>query len=217
MGGPDVSVARQDMAESAVDRAKAAIRAGDTATALAQVDEILAENRILHDQYGDMCASFLTYIAQQLGEEAVEDAWRHCARDTWEPAVAALRDAGDPAALAEAFALFLKSHRYEFEVVEDDEAWRFEVGWCSSGERMVLEGKVAGNGGDPGGHHRFGSTKRAYEWSDGRRNFPYYDVHSVVWMRLMPKEWGWPALDIEYGPKDHGEVAIQRYVVFKHV
>jgi hypothetical protein len=151
-----------------------------------------------------------------LGEQAVEDAWRHCARDTWELAVAPIRDAGDPALLADAFAMFLKSHRYEFEVLEDDRAWTFEVKWCSSGERMVLEGKVAGSGGDPDGHHRFGSTTKAYEWSDGRTGFSYYDVHSVVWMRLMPREWGWPALDIEYGTKEHGEVAIQRYIVFKH-
>jgi hypothetical protein len=34
-------------------------------------------------------------------------------------------------------------------------------------------------------------------------------------MRQMPREWGWDALNVEYGTKDHGEIAVQRYVVSK--
>ena len=80
---------------------------------------------------------------------------------------------------------------------------------------MVVEGKVADNGGDATGHHRFGSTSRGYEWSLGRPAFPYYDVHSVLWMKLLPAEWGWPVMDIDYDKKSHGEVAITRYIILK--
>jgi hypothetical protein len=34
-------------------------------------------------------------------------------------------------------------------------------------------------------------------------------------MHLQPREWGWPVLDVEYGEKDHGEVAEQRFLIFK--
>jgi hypothetical protein len=80
---------------------------------------------------------------------------------------------------------------------------------------MVVEGKVAGNGGDANGHHRFGSTSQGYPWSLGMEAFPYYDVHSVLWMKELPKEWGFDVMDIDYAKKDHGEVAITRYVLYK--
>jgi hypothetical protein len=78
-----------------------------------------------------------------------------------------------------------------------------------------VQGKVRGAGGDPEGHHRFGATKDAHPWTLGFSNFPYYDVHSAVWMRLQPREWDWPVLDVEYGPKDHGEVAERRFIIYK--
>ncbi len=47
------------------------------------------------------------------------------------------------------------------------------------------------------------------------QNFPYYDVHSALWMKLLPAEWGWDVMDVEYDKKQHGEVAITRYVLYK--
>jgi hypothetical protein len=125
------------------------------------------------------------------------------------------KETGDLEGLAHAFAMFLISHRYDFSVLEDDERWTFEVGFCTSGERMVVEGKVAGTGGETTGHHRFGSTSKAYPWSLGMPAFPYYDVHSVLWMKQLPAEWGWDVMDIDYDRKSHGEVAITRYVLYK--
>ena len=90
-----------------------------------------------------------------------------------------------------------------------------EVHRGTSGERMLIEGKVAGSKGDPNGHRQFGVTEKAYPWTFGFEAFPYYDVHSAVWMHLNPREWGWPVLDVEYGIKDHGDVAEQRFVIYK--
>lgn len=206
---------RPDMSETAATRAMAAIESGRLEEARAAIQQIIAEEKPIHDLYGDMCASFLTFIAEQLEEEAVDEAWRYVADDVWKPVLMHFRDQEDLPGLAQAFAAFLISHRYDFRVFEDEDKWTFEVQFRSSGERMVVEGKVRGNGGDARGHHRFGSTSRGYKWSLERTNFPYYDVHSVLWMKLLPAEWGWDVMDIDYDRKSHGEVAITRYVIYK--
>lgn len=206
---------RGDLEETSADRARAALDQGNVDAARAEIDGILAEEKPIHDLYGDMCASFLTFIASRLGEDAVDDAWRYVADDVWKPVLMHFKETGNLEGLAHAFATFLISHRYDFSVFEDDEKWTFEVGFCTSGERMVVEGKVAETGGDQAGHHHFGSTSKGYPWSLGMEAFPYYDVHSVLWMKLLPAEWGWDVMDIDYDRKEHGEVAITRYVLYK--
>lgn len=215
MAAQEALLRRHDLEETSADRARAALEKGDATGAREHIDGILAEEKPIHDLYGDMCASFLTFIAERMGEDAVEDAWRHVADDVWRPVLEAFKANNDTEGLAGAFSVFLISHRYDFSVLEDDEKWTFEVGYCTSGERMVVEGKVANTGGDAGGHHRFGSTSSGHEWSLGRENFPYYDVHSVLWMKLLPAEWGWDVMNIDYDTKSHGEVAITRYVIYK--
>jgi hypothetical protein len=216
MGSPHAAASRRhDLEETSTDRALRALDAGDVDGARAAIAGIVEEEKPIHDLYGDMCASFLTFIAERLGERAVEDAWRHVADDVWRPVLELFKEQGDTEALAHAFATFLISHRYDFTVLEDDEKWSFEVGYCTSGERMVLEGKVAGNGGSPEGHHRFGSTAGGYPWTLGYERFPYYDVHSALWMKLLPQQWGWDVMDVEYDRKPHGELAVTRYVIYK--
>jgi len=206
---------RHDLEENGAARARAAIERGDREAALAAIDEILAEEKPIHDLYGDMASSFLTFISERLGEEAVEEAWRYAAEDVWTPLFMSFKEQGNVEGLAGVFAAFLTSHRYDFEVWEDEEKWTFAVNWCSSGERMLVEGKVADNPGDPNGHHRFGATKKAYPWSFDRVGLPYYDVHSAVWMRILPQEWGWQVLNVEYDTKANGQFAVTKYVLFK--
>jgi hypothetical protein len=206
---------RRDLEQDGASNAREAIERGDKEAALRAIDEILAEEKPIHDLYGDSAASLLTFIANELGEEAVEAAWRHVAEDVWTPVFMHFKETGDLEALAGAFAMFLKSHRYDFEVWEDDEKWVFVANYCTSGERMLAEGKVEGPGGDPTGHGRFGVTKKAYPWSFDREGLPYYDVHSAVWMRILPREWGWEVLDCEYDTKSSGHFAVTKYILYK--
>ncbi|MBV9337561.1 MAG: hypothetical protein JO243_16875 [Solirubrobacterales bacterium] len=209
------AVRRSELESTSAARAREALDRGDLEAARAEIDGILAEEKPIHDLYGDMCASFLSFIASKLGEEAVDEAWRYVADDVWKPVLMQFKDSGGPEAMAHAFAVFLISHRYDFSVLEDDEKWTFEVGYCTSGERMVVEGKVAHNGGHAAGHHHFGSTSRAYPWSLEKEHFPYYDVHSALWFKLLPEEWGWGVMDVEYDHKSHGEVAVTKYLIYK--
>lgn len=210
-----MSPLREDLSETSADRLRAAIQRGDSEAALAELDGVIAEEQPIHDLYGDMAASLLTFIAQELGEEAVERAWRHVGEDVWRPFIEQFREADDLAGLAAAFAASLISHRYRFSAVEHDDRWSFEVDYCTSGERMVTEGKVASVAPDRPGHHRFGATEGAYPWTLGLERFPYYDVHSALWMKLLPAEWGWDVMDVEYETKDLEESVVARYVIFK--
>ncbi len=210
---------RLDWELDCLTRARTAVEQGDRDAALAAIDEIVAEERPIHDLYGDQTASFLTFIAERLGEEGVEDAWRYVAEDVWRPVLEQYAADRDSAGLAERFAAFLRSHRYRFQAWEDDERWSFEVQWCTSGERMLAEGKVRGEAGgdvgDPAGHHRFGATQAAYPWSFDHVGLPYYDVHAALWMRILPREWGWDVIDCEYAIKPGGWFAVTAYHVYK--
>ena len=212
---PTTATRRHDLEQTSADVALRALAEDDAQAARDAIPGILEEERPIHDLYGDMCASFLTFIADKLGEDAVEEAWRYVADDVWKPVLMAFKEQSDTAGLAQAFAAFLISHRYDFQVLEDEERWTFEVAWCSSGERMVAEGKVADAGGSDGGHHRFGSTRGSHPWSLGYEHFPYYDVHSALWMKLLPKEWGWDVMDVEYDRKAHGGLGVTRYLIYK--
>ncbi len=206
---------RDDWELDCLTRVRAALAAGDDAAALAALDEIPAEEQPIHDLYGDQTASLLTFIAKRLGEQGVEEAWRYVAEDVWRPVLAQYAADGDTAALAARFAEFLRSHRYRFTAWEDDERWSFEVQWCTSGERMLAEGKVRGAAGDPAGHRRFGATETAHPWSFDWAGLPYYDVHAALWMRILPREWGWDVIDCEYGIKPGGWFAVTAYHVYK--
>jgi hypothetical protein len=207
---------RTDMEQDGAAKAREAIARGDDQAALAAIDESLAEARPIHDLYGDMTSSLLTFISKELGEEAVERAWRYVADDTWTPLFMHFKQTGDVEGLANVFAAFLKSHRYDFEVWEDDEKWTYVANYCTSGERMLVEGKVENNPGDPNGHHRFGATTKAYPWSFDYENLPYYDVHSAIMMKILPQEWGWQVLDCEYDTKPNGQFAVTKYILYKN-
>ena len=206
---------RHPLAVYAADRARAAIREGDSEAALLAVDEIVAEGMPMHDVMCDLTAFMVTYIGDKLGEEAVGDAWRAAAELMWRPFFEARKANGDVEAFAAEFISQVRSHRYEFEVTEDAERWVVEIIRGTSGERMVLEGKVRDvSGGDPNGHHAFGATKEAYPWTYGLKNFPFYDVHCALYFTILPEEWGWPVINMEYGDKG-GYSSEQRWIIYK--
>jgi hypothetical protein len=79
---------------------------------------------------------------------------------------------------------------------EDNEKVVFYSDYCGSGGRMMLEGKIEGN---PAHSVNMGATKKPYKWSCDRDNFPYYCVHTPLWMDMMPREWGWNVFKSEDG------------------
>ena len=80
---------------------------------------------------------------------------------------------------------------------------------------MVSEGKVAGVALDATATTASAPPATRHPWTLGLERFPYYDVHSAFWMKLLPAEWGWDVMDVEYEPRDAAEPVVARYVIFK--
>lgn len=186
---------RNDWMETARDRAKAAIREGRSEDALKAVDEIWDEGRPIHDLYGDMAAVFLDFVRDKLGEEAVEESWRYVGERLWRPVIESFRDK-DPALLAETYAMFLRSHGYDFTCEEDDVAFHFKLHYCPSGGRMLEEGKAASSGRHPAS---FGVSEEANDWTFGKKDVLYYCGHTKLWFDSQPREWGMDLFRAEYG------------------
>lgn len=187
---------REDLAKHPLDKTLEAIDRGDQQLAKKYAQEIWDEGRPLHDLYGDMCALFCTYIADRLGEEAVEEVWRMIGNELWKPVLMQVKENGGTAALVEVYASFLRAHGYKFYAEEDNEKVVFYADYCGSGGRMMMEGKIEGN---PAHSVNMGATKKPYKWSCNRENFPYYCVHTPLWMDMMPREWGWDVFKSEDG------------------
>jgi hypothetical protein len=194
---------RHDLMTTARMRAKQAIEAGDKEAALKAVDEIWEEGRPIHDLYGDMAAVFLDYIKEKLGEEAVEESWRYVGDKIWRPVLETYRDK-DPMRLAETYAMFLRSHGYDFTCEEDDEKITFFMHYCPSGGRMLQEGKANTSKRHP---LNLGTSQNPRPWSFNQRGVLYYCAHTQLWFDTQPREWGLPFMSSEYGEfNEKGEV-----------
>ncbi len=193
-----MTTTRLDWMTTARETTIAAIRDGRIEDALKGVDAIWAEGRPIHDFYGDMCATFCDFIAQELGEEAVERAWRFLGERLWKPVFLEAAKAGAEA-MAGIYAMFLRSHGYEFRVEEDDEKFTFHLDYCPSGQRLMMEGKLEGDPRHPLNH---GVSKKPYAWTFNKAGVPYYCGHTELWFNSMPKEWGLPMVSGQFGQFD---------------
>ena len=189
---------RQDWVTTARQNTVLAIQEGRIKDAIAGVDAIWAEGRPIHDFYGDMCATFCDFIASELGEDGVERAWRYLGEKLWRPVFTEAAKAGGEA-LAGLYAMFLRSHGYEFRVEEDDVKYTFYLDYCPSGQRLMVEGKLEGDSRHPMGH---GVSKKARPWTFNKTGVPYYCGHTALWFDVMPKEWGLPIMSGSYGDFD---------------
>jgi hypothetical protein len=195
---------RAEWTTTARDRTVAAIKAGRTEEALEGVEAMLKEALPIHDFYGDMCAVFCDFVAERLGEDAVAEAWRFLGERLWRPVFEQMSDAGAET-LATVYAMFLRSHRYDFRVTEDDEKFTFHLDYCPSGQRMMLEGKTKG---DPRHPLEHGVSTKPHDWTFGKTGVPYYCGHTALWFQLLPAEWGKPIMRTKYGEFDaQGRVA----------
>jgi hypothetical protein len=201
---------RQDWMTTARMRAKQAIEAGDKDAALTAVDEIWEEGRPIHDLYGDMAAVFLDFVKEKLGEASVEEAWRYVGEKLWRPVLEAFRDK-DPGLLAETYAMFLRSHGYDFTCEEDEEKFTFLLHYCPSGGRMLQEGKAETSIRHP---LNLGVTKQERPWGFNQKGVLYYCAHTQLWFDRQPRDWGMDLFAARYGEfNEKGEVVGRPCVV----
>ena len=126
-------------------QAKAALAAGDVAEADRLIDVAVARWRSLQDYSVNWITSLLTFIGEELGEEAVEAALRRTGEEFVRP-----RRATDPAwdelpaeVRARAIVAAMVANFGTCEVTEDDE--KFVLSFhCGSGGRLIDEGAYEG-------------------------------------------------------------------------
>jgi len=186
---------RDDLSAHPLDKALEAIDAGQKEEAKTYVRQLWEEGRPLHDLMCDSGALNLNFIAEKLGEEAIEEATRYMGEILWKPVAMSMQHGGLDT-LVSMFAAMLRAHGVDFYVEEDDEKFSFVVRYCTSGGRMMKEGKV-----DTSDRHplNFGATKKAYPWSFNQAGIPYYCCHCCVCMEMQSREWGLDIFEHHFG------------------
>ena len=192
---PARGVERPDLAATALDKCKAAIRRGDREEALRQSQAVWDEWRPLHDLYVGMSGLFCTYIRDRIGEDAVEDVWRFIGERLWKPILLQIRESGSTELLVQVYAQFLRAHGHRFTVVEDEEKTTFILHFCASGGMLMRDGKN-----EDSARHSVNiavmQTRAAWTFN---RPLSAYCVHTALWMDIMPKEWGWDVFESRFG------------------
>jgi hypothetical protein len=182
------------------DRAKDAIRAGDTESALALVDKAVEQWRGLQDYSINWITSTLSFIAREMGEEAVERALRQTGQEFVRPRRDTGVEWGDlPARVrAKVIARAMVANFAECEVEEDDTKISLSF-QCGTGGRLIDEGKYDEEGG------AYYTLRENAPRTFSRDALPVYCAHCSVNNEMQPLEWGGTPTSVEHPPTQPGE------------
>ncbi|MGC9324096.1 MAG: hypothetical protein ACP5G0_05025 [Desulfomonilia bacterium] len=182
-----------------------AISQGNREKAALHSSDLREERIILHDFFADVCTALFTWIGRHLGEETLQDMFRYCFLLSAKRQIYDLLSLGiDPG--LETLMLARNAwiahscsgageHGGSFRLTEDDEKFTFILDPCGSGGRLWRRGRY-----EP--PWNFATTSRAYPWSYGRKDFPYYCIHCAFLNELLPYEYiGYPSWPVD--PPEH--------------
>ena len=172
---------------STYEKIKEAIQSGRTQEAIDLVDYLNTEGKRIHHVQCDNIWGLETYIADQLGEEALYQRLRQMGEINYK---------GLSKLTPEEY-LFLRAESERAErsgpdesgnisIVEEEDRYVIYLDPCGTGGRMRREGRT-----DP--PYNYGKTKKAHPWSWGKVGVPYYCLHCCIFSEIMPIEWyGYP-------------------------
>jgi hypothetical protein len=204
------SESRRELSESDIERmrtplweqAKDAMARGDSEQASALVDRAVAQWSALKDYSINWITSLLTFIGEELGEEAVERALRK----TGEEFVRPRRDVGAPwaslpaAARAKVIARAMLGNMGEVDVDEDEEKITLSFR-CGSGGKLIDDGRYEGE-------HAYLRLRERSGRTFMRDELWVYCAHCSVNNEIQPVEWGETPTSIEHPPERPGERCI---------
>jgi hypothetical protein len=191
------------------EQAKAAIDAGDTDGAKALIDRAVTQWAGLKDYSINWITSLLTFVAEELGEEAVERALRKTGDEFVRPRRITGTEWGDlpVAQRAKVIARSMLGNMGAVEVSEDDEkivlAFR-----CGSGGKLIDDGRYEGD-------HPYWTLSEPSGRTFMRSSLPVYCAHCSVNNEIQPAEWGEIPTSVEHPPERPGEACIHH--VYKDV
>ncbi len=180
------------LARPTMDRAIAAIDAGDVETARRLCEEMKHEWLMLHDLMTESVLGLISFVQDKLGDDGVAEAWGDCMQRGWRRHHDAINRL-DRRELVHLLAATWRAHSGSgvgehpgsFEIVEDEEKLTFRMNPCGSGQRLVRRGIYEQGG--------YGRTREAHDWSYDRAGFPLYCTHCSFMNESLPIQWsGYP-------------------------
>jgi hypothetical protein len=172
-----------------------AIDAGRYEEAKALARYFLPEGKALHDLFCDWIWDFLDKIAKREGEEAVFD-YLHATQSSWMLKRTWSGFLNLPIKKrVDLSAEIMRSHmcgpKQDGEIVieEHEDHFALVMDPCGSGGRMRRGDSVNNTPSRLGAPYNFGATSKAYEWSFGEADVPYYCLHCAV-NEIVPMELG---------------------------
>ena len=190
-------------------QAKDALAAGDTDEASALIDKAVTQWSQLKDYSINWITVLLTFIGEELGEEAVERALRKTGDDFVRPR----RDTGTdwgalPASVrAKVITRAMLGNMGEVEVDEDDEKIILSFR-CGSGGKLIDDGRYEGD-------HAYMTLREQAGRTFMRDELWVYCAHCSVNNEIQPVEWGEAPSSIEYPPQQPGERCVHH--IYKDV
>jgi hypothetical protein len=194
----------EELGKSSYDVLRDLIREGKTEEALKFVDYVQHEFKWLHDLYCDWAWADVDYVAKTHGEEEVEKMLRY-ARELLMKTAYKGQGKVTPLDNIRLFAEGMRAHRCgpgesgNIKIWEEKDRYVMEFDPCGSGGRQRRTGELDGL--PPRNEEPFnlGCTQKAYSWSWGKKNVPYYCLHCSVWHEIMMIErLGYPAKITDY-------------------
>ena len=191
------------------EQAKTAIAQGHPGDAVALIDRSVEQWAALKDYSINWITSLLTFIGEELGEEAVEAALRK----TGEEFVRPRRDTGTdwgslPAsARAKVIARAMLGNMGAVDVDEDDEKITLSFR-CGSGGKLIDEGRYEGD-------HPYLRLRERAPRTFIRDELWGYCAHCSVNNEIQAVEWGGAPASIEHPPHAPGEPCVHH--VYKDV
>jgi hypothetical protein len=203
MADPMLSDAEIDQMRTPLwEQARAAFVAGRTDDGSALLDKAVDQWASLKDYSINWITSLLTFIGEELGEEAVERALRKTGDAFVHPRRGTGTDWGSlPASVrAKVIARAMVSNMGTVDVDEDDDKIVLSFR-CGSGGRLIDEGRYEG---DPA----YLTLREKGGRTFMRDELPVYCAHCSVNNEMQPVEWGGAPTSIEHPPERKGEACV---------
>lgn len=186
---------REELKKSVAELAIESAKAGNAADVEKYVRQLDGENNFSMGIMADMISLLLTYVGKEFGEEKVRDAWLFACERFWKPVVENFKNMTHDQVI-EAFAALHRGLGSEFYVEQDDEKATIYITGCGTAGKLMKDGKYENTDRHP---HDGGLIQEAKPWSCNKKGMPYYCVHAPVMYQILPKKWGWDAIEYDWG------------------
>jgi hypothetical protein len=191
------------------EQAKTAIAQGRSGEAVALIDRAVEQWSALKDYSINWITSLLTFVGEELGEEAVERALRKTGEEFVRPRRDTSTDWGSlpAAARAKVIARAMLANMGAVEVAEDDEKIILSF-QCGSGGKLIEDGRYEGE-------HPYLRLRERGPRTLMRDELWVYCAHCSVNNEMQPVEWSGTPTSVEYPPERPGEPCLHH--IYKDV